>query len=150
MAKNFWDLLLSILIGAVSVILIYIVVVTSWNITPEAKFTGGLSLFVGFSIFVATWVTKHRKEELDKKADKSTLESHIREDNDRYSNSRKSEDDRYEEIKSIVDQSMGIIKDSRDSVIRIEHWIISGEIVKKDMNNTNNGGNTNAIHHKRG
>jgi ABC-type transport system involved in Fe-S cluster assembly fused permease/ATPase subunit len=131
MAKNFWDLLTSILIGFIVVGLLCIVVLTSWEVSKEAKFTGGLSLFVGFSIFVATWVTKRRREELDKKADKSVLESHIREDNERYNNNQKSEHDKYEEVKAVLDQSMGIVKDNREIVVRIEHWIMTGEIVKK-------------------
>ena len=131
MAKNFWDLIGSVFLAAVFFALAWIVVVTSWDVTKEVKFTGGVTLLVGFGIFVAKWVTKHNKEELDKKADKSTLENHIREDDERYHNHRKSDDDRYEEVRLLMEQNMDTIKENRDIVGRIESWIISGQIVRK-------------------
>lgn len=131
MAKNFWDLVTSVFLAMILFALIYIVVVTSWDVTKEAKLAAVVSLLVGFGIFVAKWITKHNKEELDKKADKATLDNHIKEDDERYRSHRRFDEDRYEEVRLIMEQNMDTIKESRDIVSRIEGWVISGQIVKK-------------------
>jgi hypothetical protein len=138
MAKNFWDLMGSMLLAAVFFILIYILVITSWDVTKEAKLAAIVTIVVGFGIFIAKWISNHKKEELGKKADVVDLESqklilsnHIKEDDERYHIHRKSDDDRYDEMKAIIEQSLHLAKEGRETVVRIEQWILTGQITKK-------------------
>lgn len=160
MAKNLWYLGVAILIFAI-IIMAIILFVTLNNTTNAERIALGVGLLacvITISIAIFNRKSEIRdkeiaefKEENDKiksalisKAEHSDLitiqkkfqrdlQNYSMHDKERYDDHKKADDDRYEEVKAIMEQSMGIVKESKEAVIQIQNWIMDGKIIKKEI-----------------